>query len=411
MTIWLLALLLLASLAGLGYRQGAIRVAFSLIGIIFGALLCVPLGRIIKPILTIVGMKNPVLVWALAPLIMFIIISMAFKGLAAWAHHKADVFYKYKAGDLRLALWERLNHRVGLCLGLVNGTLYLILIAFMIYSFSYWTYQVATPDNDSKSLSLLNRMGKDLERTGFNRVAAAVDAKSSDYYDAADLAGVLYRNPLTEARLQRYPGFLSLAERPEFLDLTSDPEFTRMRQAQEPIATVLNYQKVQAIAGNPDTLKAIWSTIIPDVKDLQKFLREGISDKYGSTPILGRWDFSVNSGINMIRRAKPNLPSTEMAKLKRGIALAFAKTSLVLMPDHTAILKGAPRSLKLAAASLVVAPPTDLQTLSGKWNDADGKYELRLPFAGSEVGVPVAVEGDRLTIKSDEWGMIFEREE
>jgi hypothetical protein len=100
-----------------------------------------------------------------------------------------------------------------------------------------------------------------------------------------------------------------------------------------------------------------------------------------------------------------------MAKLKRGIALAFAKTSLVLMPDHTAILKGAPRSLKLAAASLVVAPPTDLQTLSGKWNDADGKYELRLPFAGSEVGVPVAVEGDRLTIKSDEWGMIFEREE
>ena len=32
MTIWLLALLLLASLAGLGYRQGAIRVAFSLVG-------------------------------------------------------------------------------------------------------------------------------------------------------------------------------------------------------------------------------------------------------------------------------------------------------------------------------------------------------------------------------------------
>jgi hypothetical protein len=37
MTFWLLALVLLASLAGIGYRQGAIRVAFSLVGILVGA--------------------------------------------------------------------------------------------------------------------------------------------------------------------------------------------------------------------------------------------------------------------------------------------------------------------------------------------------------------------------------------
>lgn len=43
MTIWLLAILLVASLAALGYRQGAIRVAFSMAGILVGALLAVPL--------------------------------------------------------------------------------------------------------------------------------------------------------------------------------------------------------------------------------------------------------------------------------------------------------------------------------------------------------------------------------
>ena len=58
-------------------------------------------------------------------------------------HQKVDVHYKYKGGDLRLMLWERLNRRLGLCLGLVNGTLYLILIAFVIYAVSYWTVQVA----------------------------------------------------------------------------------------------------------------------------------------------------------------------------------------------------------------------------------------------------------------------------
>ena len=48
---WLLALVLLASLAGIGYRQGAIRVAFSFVGILMGALLAGPLGKLVKPLL------------------------------------------------------------------------------------------------------------------------------------------------------------------------------------------------------------------------------------------------------------------------------------------------------------------------------------------------------------------------
>jgi len=61
MTIWLLALLLLASLAGLGYRQGAIRVGISFVGILLGALLAPPLGHLLRPVLAATGLKNPVL--------------------------------------------------------------------------------------------------------------------------------------------------------------------------------------------------------------------------------------------------------------------------------------------------------------------------------------------------------------
>src|SRR5882724_8360386 len=120
MMIWLLAVILLASLAGLGYRQGAIRVAFSLIGIVVGIVLAAPLGKLLKPGLSAVGVQNPILLWAIGPLIVFVLISIVFKIGAMAVHQKVDVHYKYHGGDLRLALWERLNRRVGLCLGLVN---------------------------------------------------------------------------------------------------------------------------------------------------------------------------------------------------------------------------------------------------------------------------------------------------
>src|SRR5438105_1128912 len=222
MTTWLLAFLLLASLAGLGFRQGAVRVAFSLVGILLGVLLAVPLGKLVKPLLAAVGLKNPTLLWLLCPFLVFLLISIAFKIGALAMHQKVDVHYKYHAGELRLALWERLNRRLGLCLGLVNGAAYFIIISWIIYSFSYWTVQMATSDSDPAPVRILNRMGHDLHATGAAKVARAVDHLSPAYYDAADIAGLIYNNPLIEARLSRYPGILGLAERPEFQDLAND---------------------------------------------------------------------------------------------------------------------------------------------------------------------------------------------
>ena len=120
MTVWLLALVLMASLAGVGCRQGAIRVAVSSLGILIGFLVAAPLGKLVKPALLAVGVNNPTLVWVLGPLIMFVLVSIVCKVAALAVHQKVDVHYKYHTGDLRLALWERLNRRLGLCVGLLN---------------------------------------------------------------------------------------------------------------------------------------------------------------------------------------------------------------------------------------------------------------------------------------------------
>jgi len=405
---WLLALVLLASLAGIGYRQGAVRVAFSLVGILLGALLAGPLGKLLTPLLVAMGLKTPPLAWLLAPLVVFVVISIIFKVAALMVHQKVDVYFRYHAGDLRQALWERLNRRLGLCLALANGALYLILLSSVIYPLSYWTFQMATGNEDPRAMRILSRLGQDLQSTGFAKVARAVDRMPQTWYDSADLAGLIYKNPLSEARLARYPAFLGLAERPEFQDMANDTQFTELLMRPAPIMTVLDHPKAQAVIQNPALVQLIWSTVVPDLKDVTTFLVTAKSAKYDSEKILGRWNFNVSVTMSLFRRAKPNMSSKEMLQWKKWMASAFAKTSLVAMTDHQAILKNAPQ-LKLPAPG--AAASGGPQTLKGEWKDLDTKYQLALSGGSKEELLTATIEGDRLTIAAEGLGLAFDRED
>jgi hypothetical protein len=406
MMIWLLAILLLASLAGLGFRQGAIRVGISFVGILLGALLAPPLGRLLRPVLMAVGLKNPILLWLLGILIVFVVISALFKIGALAVHQKVDVFYKYKAGDLRLALWERLNHRAGLCLGILNGVAYLVLISFIIYAFSYWTVQMTSSDSDPAPVRMLNRLGQDLQSTGFSKVAKSIDKLPDAYYDAADVAGLLYNTPLLEARLARYPALLGIAERPEFQDLATDKDFSEMRLQRKPLREVLDYAKTRAILNNPDLMKLIWSTLTPNLKDLEGFLVTLRSPKYDSERILGRWNFDVHAAIAAYRKAKPNIASTEMQRMRRLIEANFAKASIVAMPDQHALLKNLAQ-LKVVPS----APPAVGQTAQGQWAKQDGKYQFTFSLEGREQQVPATLDGDRLTLNNEGTELVLLRED
>ena len=106
MSIWILALIVVLAVTLAGWRQGAIRAAFTTVGILFSALLAVPVGSLVRPLLTFLGISNPMLSWALAPLVGFILVSIAFMIVGQTVHKKIEHFYRYNAGDLRLALWS-----------------------------------------------------------------------------------------------------------------------------------------------------------------------------------------------------------------------------------------------------------------------------------------------------------------
>jgi hypothetical protein len=408
MTIWLLALVLMASGAGLGSRQGGVRVAFSTVGILFGAVLAKPLGRLLRPVLMAVGVKYPPLAWLLGALVVFVVISIIFKVAAYAVHQKVDVFYKYRAGDLRLSLWERLNERLGLCLGLLNGALYCILIAAVIYPFSYWSYQFATPDKDPRSLAILNRLGQDLQNTGFAKVARAFDPMPQVWYDSADLAGLIYNNPLGEARLAHYPAFLGLAEKPEFQGIATDTQFTQARQTRMGFMDFLNHPRTQSVLNNPELLLAIWAVVVPDMKDLTAYLETGKSAKYDSETILGRWNFDVSKALTMDLLSKPNISSRDMQKLKEWFVVAYAKTTFLAMIDHQAVLKNLPA---LSSPTAGAAPAAGSQSLQGQWKNLDGKYQITVSTGGKEAELAAVVEGDRLSITGEGRHLVFSRED
>ena len=86
-----------------------------------------------------------------------------------------------------------------------------------------------------------------MQSTGFAKVARAVDSLSPAFYDTADLAGTLYQNPMCEARLMRYPGFLTLGEREELQALGQDAQFSAMRLRQASLREVMDYPQARTI--------------------------------------------------------------------------------------------------------------------------------------------------------------------
>ncbi len=380
MTIWILALVLFASLAAIGYNQGAIRVGFSLIGLVISAWLAGPLCKVttpmVKGLLGMFNVVNPVLIWALAPLAAFLIVLTLFKVAGFATHRQVEVFYKYKAGELRLALWERMNKRVGACLGIINGLVYLLLISLVIYVISYCTTQMAINEDGPKMVRFVNRAGHDVVATGLDKAVRTIDPVPPSYYEASDIVGMIYHNPLTQGRLSRYPTFLSLAERPEFQALTADTAFLEMLDRQASVAEILSNEKTKAILNNPALLNDIWGQVAADLHDLHEYLLTGISAKYSSEPILGRWTFNLPASIKALKQVNPNISTSQIQRMRKYLVYAYGKAVFVAMPDHHAIMK----DVVLVQPPQIVKPEmlNDLQKLSGQWANTDGKYSVSL---------------------------------
>jgi hypothetical protein len=407
--LWILAIVLLGVFALAGYTLGAVRLAASVLGLLLGWMLAVPMGHVAAPIVKLCGATNPVLIWLLGPFVVFCVIVLVFQSIGVAINHQVEVYYKYKAPEVMVGLWKRLNPRLGMCLGLVNASLYMILLSWIIYAFSYYTYQLENTDTAAFSVRMLNNLGAGLQSSGMNKVAAAIDKMPESYYQFADVVGLIYHNDLLEGRLARYPAFFGLAERQQFKDIANDKDFTELRQKAVPFADIYNHPKVQAIVGDPAFLTEVWGVITPNLADLQGFLQTGQSAKYDDNKLLGRWDFDVAGSMNALKRAKPTLNAADVKRTRAYMRFVFANTTLVAAPEpeKAAFLK---RYGKIHPPAQPKEPPTvDELSFTGTWSGEGTQFEFNFPDKGGG-SLQATVDGDRLLMTGDTYPMAFTRE-
>ncbi len=415
MTIWILALLLLAAAIALGHKLGAINAAFTFVGIVLGALLAGVAGKLFKPLLPHVGFENPTVIWALAPILGFFLVLILMRTAGFAVHRKVEVYYKYKAGELRLALWERMNARLGACLGTLNGTAYIVLASYVFFNFSYWSAQVAPTDkpdnNESRMTRLVNRLGQDLQSTGMAKPARALVTMPDNFYKMADLSGLICanrQNPQFTDRLASYPAFLSLVERDDLQQLTHNPDFTNAWNSPAPMGQLLNDPSAKAFLLNNELTEIVWATAQTNLADLMGYLQTGKSAKFDDITILGHWDFNVSTTVAMLRQAHPNYTATEMKAARAWMTQAYADTTFVAGSDGVA--GEGPAFLKNLPHIKPGPPPTtESATWKGSWTANGAAYDLALTSNGENKSMTVQINGARLTIMDDKTTLIFDR--
>ncbi|HEY4415735.1 MAG TPA: CvpA family protein [Verrucomicrobiae bacterium] len=410
MSIWILAVLLLGLLALAGWRQGGIMAAFSFVGIVFGALLAGLAGKIFALVLPHLGASNPITAWMLAPIFGFILVSAIFTGIGFKVSRQVEVIYKHKRGELQQAMFLRLNTRTGICIGVLNGAAYFILISFVIFNLTYLTTQVAVADNQPLLIRLANKLGWDMEDSGVSKIAAGVGTLPENYYKFADVTGELMQNPQLASRLAEYPGLTSLWQRDDMQGLVGDGALTNALAAGTSINEIMHEQSVQDFLHNKDLTKTVQTAFETNLDDLITYLQTGKSTKY-SDKLIGYWEPNIGVTLAWWRQGQTRVSAAEMAGIRALWTKGYDQTIVLATGDHQLFIKNWPKfSFKPGEAGKPPVPNIEPQNWRGDWSVDDGtNYTLHVTFNNEEKFMSAAADDLRLNAKDGKNMLIFDR--
>jgi Colicin V production protein len=407
MSIWILAIIVLTLGALAGWRQGGIRASIAFAGIFFAWLLAVPCGKIFHPLLPWFGIANPIWLWVLSPVCGFLFVSFIFGVIGFNVGRKVDVHYRHQVSELRLALYERLNTRLGICVGLLNGALYLVFVSFFIFNFAYWTTQVSVNAAEPPFFTrLANNLGTEMVATGWSRAAAAVGTVRAENDQLADFAGFLMQNKEADARLATYPGLTSLWERDDMQPFLMDATLTNAPAAATSIGEILNDGTVQDFLKNKEMRERLRGWFETNGDDLMTYLQTG-KTKFDSEKIIGQWQFNPGVTLAWFRQNQPQLTPKEMAAVRGMWSAAYAQTTVLTTGDNQVFVKNFPRFQPKPQQG---QPPFTLETWKGDWSRDGDACTLHLTLNSDEKFLTATTaDGLRLSIKDGRNLLFFDR--
>ena len=398
MTIWIVAVLCLALLATEGYYQGAIRAAFSLLGLLAAMVLAIPLTPLADWIFPLLGFDHPLVPQFFSPVITFFGVVAAFKGGAEFAHRKVEQRYKYHVTDAERALWNRLMQQIGLSIGVVTGAVYTLVICVVVSVLGYLTVQVGGQHSGSRLTRIVNAMAVDLQATGMHKVVAAMNPAPEMYFEVVDLFGLLYQNRLLQARLETYPPFVVMATQPEWQAIGADKEIQQQLQTEQSLTPILEHPKIQAVLTNVAIYKQLLEI---DRKDLRAYLETGKSAKYDSEAILGRWHYDYPESFRLVRQNKArmaSITSSQFLRLKNDLEFRHDGAVLQATCDRKASIVLPPNIENTRPPNSPSNAPPRL-SLRGEWTLGARGYQLTLTDKnGRRVTCSAAVTDNRILL-------------
>ena len=393
MILWALALVIVICTAVAGYYQGAVRATLTLVGLLAASFLAGPAGILFKTLLPVLGVSSPLYLAYLCPVLGFIFVLTVFKVGALAAHKKIEHYYRHTANDTQRMLFERLNARVGVGVGVANGVGYTLALFTLLYSMGYFTVQVGTGDQDAWVMRTFNRVCADLEGTKVDKAIAAFMPKSELYYDASDVVADIFQTPLLQNRLANYPPLLMLGEREEFKLLSND-QFKREWINGMTFGAFMNHDSVRIAMESGTAYTNVLALLGGGAKDLKTYLETGKSPRFDDEKILGRWSFDSKASISLARKRKPTMSLVELKRLRAAMG-ALNNAMVIATVDHKTYLR-------------VPSLSGDRGNTKGTWKTSGSSYSLGFSEGAQKTEIEAAIEGRNLIFTKDGFVLVFE---
>lgn len=331
MYVWLFALLFAMVFGAIGYGSGAIRTAVALIGTLVGLAVAGPLGNVLHGVTDRMTADNLVMQYGVPHFVAFVLVWFVVYGLGFLAHHPVVVHFKYREDDATREGFLKVNQAGGLVIGLVIGMILFFSVGKRVYAGGYLTAQTTGEGaNEPALVKLGTAVRRHMETSGWDKAFAALDETPARFYEVSDMLGLLYENPAAHERLRDYPPFYEYEDKAEFTEFAAD-DFKELLKGKAGFSQVLNNGHTRPLLANQELVDALLKT---DLKDLEAYLRTGISPKYADEKILGRWKVDVASVLLQTRRMRGgNISPKEFAALRLGLSSALSGVRLKVLTD------------------------------------------------------------------------------
>ncbi len=413
MTIWIIALVLLLSFAGTGYSAGAIRSGISLLGIFLAAVLCIPMGGLVSFIFPMFGYTHPLVPSIFGPVVVFLVIEIIFRFIGSFAHRKVEHHYKYGNDDATAVLWDRMNRRVGLGLGLVHATVYVFLICLFVSVVGYLLIQTGGDKNPSLIYRFMASAADDLKTTKMDKVVAAYNPAPEKYFEISDLLGLLYHNRLLQSRVESYPPFTAMSDQPVYKAIGADTALQEKLQGEVNVFEILEHPKIQELITNSTYSDKLLET---DLKDFRTYLETGRSPKYEAEKILGNWSFNAGDTIKLALQKDPDLTASLWVRTKNELGDRYSDAVFTAWSDQRAFLALTTDGRTSPKGPRTNSPPRWVNTnasfsAKGTWKkSAGGDYQVSLKNKnGTGESSDAALQAGKLVFTFENRKVVFDK--